>query len=111
MIRGWNATAWCIASFLGACGGGGKPADTAAAPSGASRAARTAAQIANPGLDGPAMTVKLSVLSSPPQFVSGGDARIHVTAAPGLRDKLELWLDGRHLDATLQEVSGGHDAG
>ena len=106
-IRGWNATAWCIAWFLGACGGGGKPADTAAAASGASPAARTAAQIANPGLDGPAMTVKLSVLSSPPQFVSGGDARIHVTAAPGLRDKLELWLDGRHLDATLQEVSDG----
>src|SRR5439155_4284583 len=106
-IRGWNATAWCIAWFLGACGGGGKPADTAAAASGASRAARTAAQIANPGLDGPAMTVKLSVLSSPPQFVSGSDARIHVTAAPGLRDKLELRLDGRHLDATLQEVSDG----
>src|SRR2546425_7577284 len=106
-IRGWNATAWCIAWFLGACGGGGKPADTAGAASGASRAARTAAQIANPGLDGPAMTVKLSVLSSPPQLVSGGDARIHVTAAPGLRDKLELWLDGRHLDATLQEVSDG----
>jgi len=103
-IRGWATAAWCIASFVTACGGGGNPADTAP------QAARNTTQIAaasNPGLDGPAMRVKLSVLSSPPQFVSGGDARIHVRAAPGLRDKLELWLDGRRLDAMLQEVSDG----
>ena len=53
------------------------------------------------------MRVKLSVLSSPPQFVSGGDARIHLTAAPGLRDKLVLLVDGRPADATLREVSDG----
>jgi hypothetical protein len=102
-IRGRAAAAWCIALLVGACGGGGNPADTT------SQAAGTAqmAAAANPGLDGPAMRVKLSVLSSPPRFVSGGDARIHVTAAPGLRDKLELWLDGRRLDARLPEVSDG----
>src|SRR6267142_2633797 len=92
------------APVVTACGGGGNPADTAPL------AARNTTQMAaagSPGLDGPAMRVKLSVLSSPPQFVSGGDALIHVRAAPGLRNKLELWLDGRRLDAMLQEVSDG----
>jgi len=97
VIGGWTAAAGCVALFLNACGGGGKPAGSA------SEAARTG----NPGQDGPAMTVKLRVLSSPPQYVSGGDARVHVTAAPGQRDKLELWLNGERLDAALQEVSDG----
>jgi hypothetical protein len=42
------------------------------------------------------------------QFVSGGDARIHVRTAPGLRDKLELRLNGRRLDTSaLREVDDG----
>jgi hypothetical protein len=53
------------------------------------------------------MTVKLSVLSSPPEFVSGGDARIHVRAAPGLRDKLVLLLNGQPVNVTLKEVADG----
>ena len=55
----------------------------------------------------PAMTVTLSVLSSAPQWVSGGDARIHVRAAPGQRDKLELWLNGARIEVPLKEVDGG----
>ena len=39
------------------------------------------------------MTVRLRVLSSAPEYVSGGDARIEVRAAKGLHDKLELWLE------------------
>lgn len=59
------------------------------------------------GSDNPPMTVALSVLSSPAQWVSGGDARIHVRAAPGQRDKLELWLNGSRLDVALAEVDDG----
>ena len=50
--------------------------------------------------------VQLRVLSSPPQYVSGGDARIEVIAAPGLHDKVRLVLNGRPLDAKLR--SDGH---
>ncbi len=44
-----------------------------------------------------AKNVQLSVLSSPANYVSGGDARIGVRAAPGLHDKIELWLNGSRL--------------
>jgi hypothetical protein len=54
-----------------------------------------------------AMTVKLSVLSSARQWVSGGDARIHVRAAPGLRDKLEFLLNGRPHAVAMKEVADG----
>ncbi|MBC7601634.1 MAG: hypothetical protein H7255_03105, partial [Ramlibacter sp.] len=54
-----------------------------------------------------AMTVKLSVLSSAPQWVSGGDARIHVRAAPGQRDKLEFLLNGRPHAVAMKEVADG----
>src|SRR5262249_4432709 len=100
-----SAVAWSVVSFVCACGDAGKPADTSNASQRPSTSA--VARAPNPGQDGPSMRVRLSVLSSPPQFVSGGDARIHVTAPPGLRDKLELLLDGRRVDATLQQVSDG----
>ena len=57
--------------------------------------------------DDPAMAVALKVLSSPPQWVSGGDARIHVRAAPGQRDKLELLLNGSPVEVPLKEVDDG----
>ncbi len=92
-IRGWAAVAACAAM---ACGGANNAGDTA------SKSPLNTGQVeSNPGL------VKLSVLSSPKQFVSGGDARIHIAAPPGLRDKLELLLDGKHLDATLQQTPDG----
>ncbi len=47
----------------------------------------------------------MTVLSSAPQYVSGGDARIAVNAAPGLHDKLEFWLNGRKI--TPQMKSSG----
>jgi Tannase-like family of unknown function (DUF6351) len=46
--------------------------------------------------------VQLRVLSSPPQFVSGGDARIEVRAAPGLQKKIKLYLNGRPVDVALR---------
>ena len=46
-------------------------------------------------------SVQLSVLSSAPTQVSGGDARIQVTADPGQQAEIELWLNGRKLDVAL----------
>jgi len=89
------ALAACVL-LLSACGGGGDQAES-------SERARPLAA-ATPDT---AMTVKLSVLSSPPEFVSGGDARIHVRAAPGQRDKLALLLNGQPVDVTLKEVADG----
>ena len=50
--------------------------------------------------------VELRLLSSPARYVSGGDARIQVIAAPGLHDKLQWFLNGRRIDVSLQ--SHGH---
>jgi hypothetical protein len=51
-----------------------------------------------------AQDVQLRVLSSPANYVSGGDARIEVRAAPGLHDKLALYLNGSKLDVALQRA-------
>lgn len=48
-----------------------------------------------------AAVVRLHVLSSPAAYVSGGDARIAVRAAPGLHGQLELWLNGRPIGMPL----------
>ena len=96
-MRYTNATfalAAC-ALLLNACGGGDQSASS-------ERATPLAVSA-----QGPAMTVRLSVLSSAPEFVSGGDARIHVRAAPGQRDKFVLLLNGRPANATLKEVTNG----
>jgi hypothetical protein len=87
----------CVA-VLTACGGGGET--PAAADDG-----RATALKGPPGEQG--MTVRLRVLSSAPEYVSGGDARIEVRAAPGLHDKLELWLNGQKLSVAL--ASNGID--
>jgi hypothetical protein len=50
--------------------------------------------------------VAIRVLSSSPEFVSGGDARIEITAAPGLHNKIELYLNDRPVKADL--ISKGH---
>ncbi len=96
----WGAIG-CAMLLLAASGG------SSAAAAAAEQKSSQASRAGNPGQDGPAMTVKLSVLSSAPQWVSGGDARIHVRAAPGQRDKLELLLNGQRLDVVLQEVDDG----
>ncbi|MEO7150706.1 MAG: DUF6351 family protein [Burkholderiaceae bacterium] len=86
----WTSLAVSAAcAMLAACGGGG----------GGSGGPTVVAQRATPA--DAAMTVQLRVLSSPAQYVSGGDARIEVRAAGGLRDKLELWLNGQRLDVAL----------
>ncbi|MES2098670.1 MAG: DUF6351 family protein [Pseudomonadota bacterium] len=49
----------------------------------------------------PAPKLKMEVLSSPPQYVTGGDARIAVTASADLHDKLVFWLNGQRIAATM----------
>jgi hypothetical protein len=51
--------------------------------------------------------VQLRVLSSPPEWISGGDARIGLTAAPGLHDKIEFWVNGKRADGVLKPT-GSH---
>jgi hypothetical protein len=52
--------------------------------------------------------VQLRVLSSPAEYVSGGDARIEVKAAPGLHDKLELYLNGSRVNVALKARDSHH---
>src|SRR5688500_16246195 len=54
--------------------------------------------------------VELRVLSSPAQYVSGGDARIEVTIAPGLPRNLQLYLNGRPLQVDLKDKGGSIQA-
>ncbi len=103
MLRSWAAagTAAAVAALMAACGGGGD-ADTA------TEHTESAATADHGGHHSDRrMTVELSVLSSAPQWVSGGDARIHVRAAPGQRDKIELVLNGRRHVVELEEVPDG----
>lgn len=73
----------CAAAAAMLCGG------VMAAPAAPQHAASNAA------------VVRIELLSSPAAYVSGGDARIAVRAAPGLHDKLELWLNGRPIGMPL----------
>jgi hypothetical protein len=103
MLRSRSAAglAAAVAVLMAACGGGGEAAtETAAAHT--EQAAHGRGDHADRS-----MSVQLSVLSSAPQWVSGGDARIHVRAARGQRDKIELVLNGRRVDVALEEVDDG----
>lgn len=56
------------------------------------------------GGSGDSGTVQLSVLSSAPEWVSGGDARIALRASPELQDKLELWLNGARVAPAMRST-------
>ncbi|WP_286509333.1 DUF6351 family protein [Variovorax davisae] len=43
----------------------------------------------------------IRLVSSAPQWVSGGDARVEVWAPPGLHDNLEIWINGRKTSQPL----------
>ena len=101
MLRSCAAAGFAaaVATLMSACGGGGD-AETASA--------HTESAAHNRGHHPDrAMTLQLRVLSSAPQWVSGGDARIHVRASPGQRDKIELVLNGKRVDVALEEVADG----
>lgn len=105
---GLKTTVAACAAVMGAqagCGGGdGAPELEAAAAAQALEAdaeERLQAQGHGNG------NVQLRVLSSAPEQVSGGDARIAVRAPRGLRDKLELHLNGQRLDLALAPTDDG----
>ncbi|MDN3922684.1 DUF6351 family protein [Roseateles violae] len=90
--RGCARWASCLAAalVLSACGGGGssESSESISKPLGA--------KVDSESLDHEA-AASLSIVSGSAQRVSGGDARIAVQSPPGLRNKLELWLNGRRL--------------
>jgi len=73
------------------------------ARSAASAEAETSAT-ASPDRDLPAQPLHaaLAILSSPPQYVSGGDARVEVRAPVALHSRLGLWLNGRRVEPALR---------
>ena len=98
------AAAWAAcAVLLASCGGGGGSGAGTGAGSSAKPSAVEQAKAQDEG-----NSVRLRVLSSAPEYVSGGDARIEVRAAPGLRDKLELlvmsYLRSNTADPKWQHV-------
>jgi hypothetical protein len=96
------AACMAVTALLGSATDGSAAAEAVAAD-----AAVRADALANRGGGAQGNTVRLQVLSSAPEHVSGGDARIAVRAAKGLRDQLELRLNGRVLRAALQRTDEG----
>ncbi|HEX2541449.1 MAG TPA: DUF6351 family protein [Caldimonas sp.] len=58
--------------------------------------------LASCGGGGDSSEATLSVLSSSPEYVSGGDARIEVRAPKETHATLELWLNGQKISPALQ---------
>ncbi len=111
MSRSMGAALAAVSLALAACGGGDRAARPDAATGAAaaddraralagSRAEASADTNAVAGSIGSALTLKL--LSSQPQYVSGGDARIQITAPARLHAGITLWLNGQPLTAALQ---------
>src|SRR5687767_8799566 len=61
--------------------------------------------------DAAGKAVELRVLSSPAQYVSGGDARIEIRVAPGLPRNVQLYLNGRRLQVPLKDHGEYHIQG
>ncbi len=103
MLR--SCAAVLAAALMAACGGGGDAENLPEADETASDHTESANHWGHHGSG--TRSLRLSVLSSAPQWVSGGDARIHVRAPRGLRDKLEVRLNGRPAQVALDEVADG----
>lgn len=86
-MNAWMHFAACavIASALAGCGASGSTED--------------------PGNPGDTL-VTISVLSSPSDYVSGGDARIEVKAPPGLFRRLTFWLNGNRIFPAMTWADG-----
>jgi hypothetical protein len=107
----WKVQAVSAASalLLAACGGGsdGSGGDENAQANSEQAQTAGSGSRGHDDRDGPFGLVELAVLSGPAEYVSGGDARIAVRAAPGLRDKLELRLNGKLVQGVLVPVASG----
>lgn len=109
---GWRTTVAACAAVIGAlagCGGGDDAPElrTEAADQALEADAEERLQAQGGGHGGGHGSVQLRVLSSAPEQVTGGDARIAVRAPRGLRDKLELRLNGQRLDVALAPTDDG----
>ena len=89
MKHSFHWAACAAALVLAGCGGGSPDSsDSMSKPLGAKAASES--------LDHET-AASLRIASGSARYVSGGDARIAVQAPPGLRSKLELWLNGRKI--------------
>jgi len=87
--------AGCIQTGIGLCGAFKMKQTIMASWTLAVACAAVAIGLAGPAqatTDAPPGGLTLSVLSSAPEHVSGGDARIQVKAAPGVHDIFRLWV-------------------
>ncbi|MBN8753711.1 MULTISPECIES: DUF6351 family protein [Variovorax] len=94
-MSSWKQISACAAGaiVIAACGGGsGGGGGIAFIPSATA-----------PAADQPpaASKISLQVLSSQPEYVSGGDARIAVNAPQADQGQLELWLNGEKISPAL----------
>jgi len=115
-----------MALSVASCGGGStdpsglasssmKPSSTPAQAAGNAQALDTKTEdVRNEKL----LPVLIRLLSSAPQWVSGGDARIEVLAPPGLHPNLEIWINGQKtsqplvsLGSRLEGVVSGFSVG
>ncbi|NML17166.1 DUF6351 family protein [Azohydromonas caseinilytica] len=96
MTRLRPRTALAALPLIVAACGGGSPGEPAAG-------SRESGQQAGAGLAEEGFALR--VLSSPAQYVSGGDARIELRAPRALHEQLELWVNG--AKARLQLDSDG----
>jgi hypothetical protein len=89
MKHSFHWAACAVAFVLAGCGGGSPDSsDSMSKP--------LAAKAASESLDHEA-AASLRIVSGSARYVSGGDVRIAVQSPPGLRDKLELWLNGSKI--------------
>ena len=100
-LRAMQSSLACVGfASLIACGGGSGGSSPVSAVDKPIVAGPTAPVKATP------MPVSIRLLSSAPQWVSGGDARIEVQAAPDLQAELEIWINGQKTSQAL--VSRGN---
>ena len=101
MHLGIRVAALGCALVLAACGGGGGEGEADG------RTATALGLSSSHGAWGSSGSLKLSVLSSDPQWVSGGDARIHVRLPRDQRDAVELRLNGKTIEPAMTAVADG----
>lgn len=102
-MSSWKQIAACAAGaiVMAACGGGGGggipfvPSSSAPPPTNPSPSAGVPPSTPVPS------KISLQVLSSKPEYVSGGDARIAVFAPQAEHEQVELWLNGAKIAPTL----------
>ncbi|MGO4390050.1 DUF6351 family protein [Variovorax sp. M-6] len=102
-MSSWKQIAACAAGaiVIAACGGGGGGGVPFVPSSSAPPAANPSPSAEAPPSTAVPSKISLQVLSSKPEYVSGGDARIAVFAPKAEHEQVELWLNGAKIAPSL----------